>query len=81
MQITEEATSSWDEIMRQDKIPVDMSVAVEPLSLPAYIEDCRMKLWDKAFLTYFRGNDGFKKLDDFAGFKGSDQIVRRVLFR
>jgi len=81
MQITDEATSSWEEIMRQDRIPVDMSVAAEPLSLPVYIEECRMKLWDKAFVTYFRGNEAFKKLDDFAAFKGTDQIVRRVIFR
>ena len=58
-----------------------MSTAIEPMLLPAYIEDCRMKLWDHAFGTYFRGPDSFKKGDDFVGFNGSDLVVRRVLFR
>jgi hypothetical protein len=58
-----------------------MNVASKPILLPAYIEDCRMKLWDHAFNTYFRGPDSFKKDDDFVGFNGSDLVVRRVLFR
>jgi hypothetical protein len=67
--------------MRQDRIPINMSVASEPMLLPAYIEDCRMKLWDNAFSTYFRGQDSFKKRDEFVGFNGTDLVVRRVLFR
>ena len=39
-----------------------MSVASEPMLLPAYIEDCRMKLWGHAFSTYFRGTDSLKKM-------------------
>ena len=67
--------------MLQDRLPLNMSVASEPLLLPAYIEDCRMKLWEQAFYTYFRGQDSFKKSDDFVGFNGSDLVVRSVLFR
>ena len=64
--------------MRQDRFPINMSVASEPMLLPAYIKDCRMMLWDHAFSTYFRGHDSFKKNDDFVGFNGSDRVVRRV---
>lgn len=67
--------------MRQDRIPIDMESALEPMSLAEYIEDCRMKLWDCAFISTFKGHDCFKKLDDFVGFKGADLAVRRVLFR
>ena len=67
--------------MRQDRLPINMGVSSEPVLLSAYIEDCRMKLWDHAFITYFRGHDSFKKGDDFIGFKESDLVVRRVLFR
>jgi hypothetical protein len=71
----------FDETMHQDQLPINMSVVSEPMLLSVYIEDCRMKLWDHAFNTYFRGPDSFKKLDDFVGFNGSDLVVRRVLFR
>ena len=67
--------------MSQDLLPINMSLASEPILLPAYIEDCRMKLWDHAFNTYFRGDDSFKKDDDFVGFNGIDLLVRKVLFR
>jgi hypothetical protein len=67
--------------MREDRLPINMSLASEPMLLPAYIEDCHMKLWEHAFNTYFRGHDSFKKGDDFVGFVGSDLVVRRVLFR
>ena len=58
-----------------------MSVASEPMLLTAYIEDSCMKLWDHAFINYFRGPDSFQKGGDFVGFNGSDLVVRRVLFR
>ena len=67
--------------MRQDRLPVNTSVANEPILLPAYIEDCRMKLWDHALRTYFKRPDSFKKCDDFVGINGSDLVVRGILFR
>ena len=67
--------------MRQDRLPINMSVACEPILLLAYIKDYRMKLWDHSFNTYFRGSDSFKKGDDFVGFNGSDLVVRKIIFR
>ena len=67
--------------MYQDQLPIMMSVASEPMLLPAHIKDCRMKLWDQTFYTYFRGHDSFKKGDEFVGFNGSDLVVCRVLFK
>ena len=67
--------------MRQDRLAINFDIPSEPLTLAAYIEDCRMKLWDNAFLTFFRGQEAFNKTLDFAGFHGTDLLVRRVLFR
>ena len=80
-QIFEQACIIFDETMRQDRLPINMSVASEPMLLPAYIKDCRMKLLDHAFSTYFRGPDSFKKGDDFVGFNGSELVVHRFFFR
>lgn len=81
VQIAEQASITFDDILRQDRIPIDMESPLEPMTLSAYIEDCRMKLWDHAFASIFRGRDAFKKSDDFVSFKGTDLVVRRVLFR
>ena len=67
--------------MRQDRLAINFDIPSEPLTLAAYIEDCRMKLWDNAFLTFFRGQEAFNKTLDFLEFKGTDLLVRRVLFR
>lgn len=67
--------------MRQDRISIDLDIPLEPMTLAAYIKDSRMKLWDHAFYSHFRGSEYFKKSDDFISFKGSDLVVRRVLFR
>ena len=78
--ISKQACIIFYKTMRQNRLPINMSVASERMLLPAYIEDCRMKLWDRVFYTYFRGHDSLKKGHDFVGFNGSDLVVRRVLF-
>lgn len=80
MQISERASNSVKNIMQQDKLPIDMTTTLEPLSLLAYIKDSQMKLWDHAFNSYFRGHDAIKKSDDSVGFKETALVVRRVLF-
>ena len=79
--ISEHASIIFNETMHQDRFPINMSVRSEPMLLSAYIKDCRMKLWDHAFYTCFRGHDSLKNGDEFVGFNGSDLLVRRVLFR
>lgn len=80
-QITDQASIIFEETVRQDRLVINFEVPSEPLSLVAYIEDCRMKLWDNAFPTFFRGQDAFNKTHDFEDFNGTDLIVRRVIFR
>ena len=80
-QISDQASNIYEETVRQDRLVINFDVPSEPLSLVAYIEDCRMKLWDNAFPTFFRGQDAFNKTHEFEGFNGTDLIVRRVLFR
>lgn len=81
VQISKQASNLFDDIMRQDRIPIDMSSPLEPFTLAAYIEDCRMKLWEHAFNSYFKGQDRYKKTEEFVGYKGSVLVVRRVIFR
>ncbi|KAG0571575.1 hypothetical protein KC19_VG023500 [Ceratodon purpureus] len=71
----------YDEMIRKDRIVVNMTVAFEPMSLSDYIEDCRMKFWDTASSSLFRGHECFKKTDEFSKYKGADLVVRRVTFR
>lgn len=44
MQISDQAQIKFEEIVRNDRIVVDMGVTSEPMSLTAYVEDCRIKL-------------------------------------
>ena len=81
LQISDQASIIFEDTMRQDRLAINFEVPSEPLTLAAYIEDCRMKLWDNAFPTFFRGPEAFNKTLDFVGFNGTDLIVRRVLFR
>ena len=43
-QISEQASIIFDETMRQDRLPINMSVSSEPMLLPAYYKDWRMKI-------------------------------------
>ena len=80
-QISDQASIIYEETVRQDRLDINFDLSSEPLSLVAYIEDCRMKLWDNAFPSFFRGKDVFNKTHEFESFSGSELIVRRVLFR
>ena len=81
LQISDQASIIFEDTSRQDRLAINFDIPSEPFTLAAYIEDCRMKLWDNAFPTFFRGQDVFNKTLDFVGFTRTDLIVRRVLFR
>ncbi len=80
-QISYQASIIYEETVRQDRLVINFDLPSEPSTLVSYIEDCRMKLWDYAFPSFFRGQDAFNKTHDFDGYKGTELIVRRVLFR
>ena len=81
LQISEQASIIFEDTVRQDRLAINFDIPSEPLTLVAYIEDCRMKLWDNAFPTFFRGHEAFNKTLEFVGFNGTDLVVRRILFR
>ena len=81
LQISDQASIIFEDTLRQDRLSINFDIPSEPKTLAAYIEDCRMKLWDNAFATFFRGQDGFNKTLEFVDFNGTDLVVRRVLFR
>jgi hypothetical protein len=78
-QISDQASIIFEDTSRQDKVAINFDIPSDPLTLAAYIEDCRMKLWDNAFPTFFRGQEAFNKTLEFVGFNGTDLIVRIVL--
>jgi hypothetical protein len=80
-QISDQSSIIFEDTLRQDKVAINFDIPSDPLTLAAYIEDCRMKLWDNAFPTFFRGHEAFNKTLEFVGFNGTDLIVRRVVFR
>ena len=81
LQISDHASIIFEDTLRQDRLAINFDIPSEPLTLSAYIEDCRMRLWDNAFPTFFRGQEAFNKTHEFVGFNGTDLIVRRLLFR
>ena len=71
----------FEDIVQHDRIPIDMYVPSKPLTLASYIEECKIAVWDHVFIFVFRGQECFKKIDDFQGYKETDLVVRIVIFR
>ncbi len=71
----------FEEVVKQDSIKIDMKVSLQPETLPEYLEGWRRKIWDQGFMAHLRGANYFKKSDNFNLYEGSQQAVRRVLFR
>jgi hypothetical protein len=65
----------------KDGIVLNMDGLVGPDSLPAYLEKWRMQLWDLAFSTIFKGVSPFKKSDVFVDYRGSNLLVKRVIYK
>jgi hypothetical protein len=64
----------------KDGIVLNMGGLDGPDSLPAYLEKWRMQLWDLAFSTNFKGVTPFKKSDVFVDYRGSNLLVKRVVY-
>jgi hypothetical protein len=71
----------FENIIHKDNVSLNMDVPAEPKTMSQFIETWRVKLWDKAFVTVFKGADHFKKSDSFKDFKGNDLVVKRVVYR
>ena len=71
----------FENIVHKDNVPFNMDVPTEPKSISQFIDSWRVKLWDKGFPTVFKGTDHFKKSDSFKDFKGSDLVVKCVVYR
>ena len=71
----------FETIVHKDNVPLNMDVPAEPRTLSQFIESWRVKLWDKAFVNVFKGVEAFKKSIAFKDFKGTDLVVKRVVYR
>jgi hypothetical protein len=63
----------------KDGIVLNMGGLDGPDSPHAYLERWRMQLWDLAFSTIFV--TPFKKSDVFVDYRGSNLLVKRVVYR
>jgi hypothetical protein len=71
----------FENIVKKDQLHLTMDSPMEPESFAEYLEGWRIRVWDHAFITHFRGNDVFRKSDDFKKHKGGDLVVKRVIYR
>jgi len=81
VQLEEIATEMFDNIICSDNINVNMSLPSELETLKEYVEGWRMKLWDIAYMSVFKGVDAFKKSDNFKDYKGAMQAVHRLIYK
>ena len=71
----------FETIAHKDNVHLNMDVQAEPKTLSQFIEYWRVKIWDKAFVNVFKRAEAFKKSIAFKEFKGSDLVVKRVVYR
>jgi hypothetical protein len=71
----------FDKIVMADDIPIDYSIPTEPLFFLQYIETWRIRVFDHAFLHYYKGVDPFTKAKEFSEYRGMDLVVKRVMFQ
>ncbi len=81
LQIQDTGAEMFDNIVKKDQLKLAMDSPQEPETFPDYVEDWRIRVWDHAFLPQFRGHDVFRKSDDFKKHKGTDLVVKRVIYR
>jgi len=71
----------FDDIVKKDQLKLALNSPQRPENFPDYIEGWRIRVWDKVFLGNFKGSEVFKKSNDFKKRKGSDDVVKRVIYR
>jgi len=80
-QIEDAAVEYFDNVVKKDNLQVNMKTPLELEYLHEYNEGWRRKIWNQGFGPILKGANAFKKSDAFQTYKGSDLVVRRVLFR
>jgi hypothetical protein len=71
----------FEDVVRKDGLEINMNTEPTAETLAEYIEGWRIKLWDQAFGPTLKGGVGFKKSDNFSTYEGSEEAVKRVIFR
>jgi hypothetical protein len=75
------AIENFDNIVKNSNILLDMETPQELETSAHYVQGWRIRLWDHAFLSYFKGHEYFKKSSAFKDLKGSDLVVKRIIFK
>jgi hypothetical protein len=80
-QLIDAVVDSFNTIVAKDEIVLNLGELDGPDILPAYLKKWRMLLWDLAFSSIFKEVTPFKKSDVFVDYRGSNLLVRRVIYR
>ena len=80
-QLIDEAVDSFNTIVAKDGTIVNLGGMDGPDILLAYLKKWRMQLWDLAFLSVFKGVSPFKKSDVFVDYRGSNLLVKRIIYK
>lgn len=70
---------NFDNIVKNSNILLDMETPQELETSTHYVQG--IQLWDHAFLSYFKGHEYFKKSSAFKDLKGSNLVVKKILFK
>jgi len=79
--IEDAALEYFEGIVKDDNITINMEVPQKLETLQDYLEGWRTKIWEQGFSSQLKGASYFKKSDSFMHTEGSNQAVRRFLFR
>jgi hypothetical protein len=80
-QLIDAVVDSFNTIVAKDGIVLNLGELDGQDTLPAYLEKWHMQLWDLAFSSIFKEVTPFKKSDVFVDYRGSNLLVRRVIYR
>jgi hypothetical protein len=80
-QLIDATVDSFNTIVAKDGIVLNLGGLDGPDILPAYLEKWCMQLWNLAFSSIFKGVSPFKKSDVFVDYRGSNLLVRRVIYK
>jgi hypothetical protein len=73
--------AAFEKAVMEDNVPLAFDAAKDLKKLDEYLESWHVKIWDRGFLTMFRGADSYSKTKSFQENKSTDLVVRRVISR
>jgi hypothetical protein len=79
-QVIDATVDSFNTTVAKDGIVLNLGGLDGLDTLPTYLEKWRMQLWDLTFSSVFKDVSPFKKSDDFLDYRGSNLLMKRVIY-